>query len=88
LSWHGEELVTLSEAKIRLHELAKSVTEQTFLLLRHGKPVAALLGIERYQSLLSRIEDLEDQLAVIESRDEPSDMKVPWEKVKAESGLL
>jgi PHD/YefM family antitoxin component YafN of YafNO toxin-antitoxin module len=88
LQIQGMELVTVSEAKVKLHEVIRGLAAKTTFLLRHGKPVAAMLSYEAYSSLMDRIEDLEDRVAVYESQGEGSDMKVPWEKVKAESGLL
>ena len=85
---HGEELVTLTEAKGRLHELVRDLSDRSIVLLRHGKPIAAIQSMAHYTALLDRIEDLEDQLAVIESRAESADMKVSWEKVKVEAGLM
>lgn len=84
----GEQLVPVSEAKVRFHEVIRSVASKTALLLRHGKPVAALLSYDSYVSLLNRIEDLQDRLAVHEAASEGDDLKVPWDKVKADSGLL
>jgi PHD/YefM family antitoxin component YafN of YafNO toxin-antitoxin module len=84
----AQELVTLTDVRLRLHELLKDIGSKELVLLRHGKPVGVMVGFDAYQSLLSRIEDLEDKLAVLEARDELPGMNVPWEKVKAETGLL
>ena len=83
-----EALVTVSDAKVRFHEVIRTLTTKTVLLLRHGKPVAAMLSYESYVRLLERIEDLEDRIALHDSDAESADMAVPWEKVKAEAGLL
>lgn len=85
---HGEQLVTLTEARIRLHELVRDLEDARVVLLRHGKPVGMMIGYEHYHALLARIEDLEDRLSVFEAAAEGGDMVVPWEKVKAEVGLL
>lgn len=85
-----EDFVTVSEAKIGIHKIIAGLADRSaVLLLRHGKPVAALLDYSRYVGLLNRIEELEDQLAVVEAqRDVSNRMTVGWEKVKAEAGLL
>jgi PHD/YefM family antitoxin component YafN of YafNO toxin-antitoxin module len=83
----NEELVPLSEAKIRLHELVRGLPERDVLLLRHGRPAGIMLDIDAYRELLRRIEDLEDRLAVYESREEGADVRVPWDKIKADTGL-
>ena len=85
----GEQLVNVSEVKSRLYELIRELANRpAFLLLRHGKPVAALVGYDTWVRMTDRIEDLEDRIAVYEAGAEEADMKVPWEKVKAEAGLL
>ena len=47
-----QELLPLSEAKTRLHELIKDAERRDLVLLRHGRPVGALLGYRRYRDLL------------------------------------
>lgn len=46
----------LSEAKTRLHDLVRDLEGRDVVLLRHGRPVAALLGFRRYRELLARAE--------------------------------
>ena len=84
----AERLVSLSDMRTGLFKVIRTLSDRPVLLLRHSKPVAALLDYDRYVELLDRIEDLEDRVAVYESREEGSDLKVPWEKVKADAGLL
>jgi PHD/YefM family antitoxin component YafN of YafNO toxin-antitoxin module len=84
----AETLVTVSEVRVRLNELIQGLAERPAVLLKHGKPVAALLSFTGYQKLLDKIEDLEDRLEVMEAKAEPLDMSVPLEKVEAEAGLL
>ncbi|HEX2295492.1 MAG TPA: type II toxin-antitoxin system Phd/YefM family antitoxin [Actinomycetota bacterium] len=85
----AEQLVNVSEVKGRLYELIRELASRpVFLLLRHGKPVAALVGYDTWARLIERVEDLEDRIAVYEAHAEEADMKVPWEKVKAEAGLM
>jgi len=47
-----QELIPLSEAKTRLHELVRSLEGRDLVLIRHGRPVGALLGFGRYRELL------------------------------------
>lgn len=82
-----ERIVPLSEAKVHFHELVRGLPERTTILVRHGRPVGVMLDFEGHQGLLARVEDLEDRLSVFEARREAPDMRVPWEKLKAESGL-
>ncbi len=82
-----ETLVPLSEAKIKLHELVRDLPERDVLLLRHGRPVGFMTSYSGWQALLDRLEDLEDRLAVQESREESPDARTSWEAVKAETNL-
>ncbi|MDQ3619356.1 MAG: type II toxin-antitoxin system Phd/YefM family antitoxin [Actinomycetota bacterium] len=88
MGMEAREFVPLTEARVRFYELIRHVGERTVLLLRHGKPAAVLLSYSRYESLLETIEDLKDKIAIFEDEHEHDDMSVPWEKVKAEAGLL
>jgi hypothetical protein len=51
-----QELLPLSEAKTRLHDVIRHAEERDLVLLRHGRPVGALLGYRRYRALLERAE--------------------------------
>jgi PHD/YefM family antitoxin component YafN of YafNO toxin-antitoxin module len=83
-----EELVTVSDAKVKLAEVIRELDERRALLLRHGKPVAAMLAYDDYVSLLEKIDDLEDRLSIFEAREDGVDLRVGWEKVQAQAGLL
>lgn len=52
-----EELIPLSEAKTRLHELVKDADAHDRVLLRHGRPIGVLLGYRRYRDLLHGARD-------------------------------
>ena len=64
----NKELLPLSEAKTRLHELLRGLVEREVLLLRHGRPVTVMLSFQSYRALLERLEGLEDRFAVFETR--------------------
>lgn len=83
----SERIVPLSEAKVQFHELVRGLTERSVILVRHGRPVAAMVDFQGYEDLLARIEDLEDRLSVFEARAEAPDMRIAWDKLKAETGL-
>lgn len=82
----GSLLVPITEAKGRLSEIVRESTGRDVLLMRHGRPAAVVLGAERYDALLSRLEDAEDRLALLEyDRDEPT---ISHDKLMAELGLV
>lgn len=47
-----QELLPLSEAKTRLHELVRDLEGRDVVLVRYGRPVGVLLGFRRYRELL------------------------------------
>jgi len=49
-----QDLVPLSEAKTRLHEMVRGLDGHDVVLIRHGRPVGALVGYQRYRDLLKR----------------------------------
>lgn len=82
----GAMLVPVSEAKGRLSEIVRESADRDVLLMRHGRPAAVVIAVERYEALLERIEDAEDKLAIHEhDREEPT---IGHDKLMAELGLL
>jgi PHD/YefM family antitoxin component YafN of YafNO toxin-antitoxin module len=83
-----EVLATITDVRLRIRELVEQLPDRDVLILRHGHPVAVMLGHRKYETLLAYIDELEDRLSVHEARTEPKDMRIPWEKVEAEAGLV
>ena len=83
-----DNLVPLTEAKNRLHEIVRQAEDDNIVLLRHGRPVAVVISPAALQGLLDELEDLKDKISVLESRLDSADMRVSLEKVKVELGLL
>lgn len=54
--------VTVTELRAELSSYLDSLVESPVLVLTHGKPAAVLLEPANYESLLDRIELLEDLL--------------------------
>lgn len=77
-------LVPVSEAKVRLSELIRDAADHDVTLLRHGRPVAYLVGAGNYAALVEQLEDAMDRLSVYE-RDHST---IDYDKVAAELGFL
>jgi antitoxin Phd len=60
--------------------------DQAVWVLRHGRPAVVLVNPTHYEELLNEIEDLRDRLSLLESRNTPEDLRIPWEKAKIELG--
>ena len=56
---------------------------------KHGKPLAVILDVMKYEKLLDYIEDLEDNLTVLEYENDPDSFgkSTPLEEVERELGL-
>lgn len=57
------QLVTISKAKQQLLDLARRSQElgESFIILKDGEPVSALLPFEEYESLLETLDILETE---------------------------
>ncbi len=75
-------MVPITEARDRMKEIVAVLEDRNVLLIRHSRPAAVLLSPGRYEALLSRIEDLEDELAVLHSKLHPEDSD-DWEAARA-----
>jgi prevent-host-death family protein len=82
------DMVPVSDAKIRLHELVSEAANRPILLLRRSRPEAVLVSYDRWVELRREIEDLKDRLALHRAKKTPPDMRLTHEKLKAELGLV
>lgn len=78
--------MAVSEARERLAEAVKISRDEAVVLQRYGRPAAVLISPERYEQLMTALEDAEDVVAFDEAVAEPGD-NVPWDIVKADLGL-
>lgn len=65
-------------------ELAR--TEPVFLE-RYGRPAAVLVSPERYETLMSALEDAED-IAAFDAAMNEEGPNIPWEQAKADLGWV
>jgi len=82
------DMVSVSDAKIRLHELVARAARRAILLLRHSRPEAVIISYERWLALQEEIEDLRDRVALYRRRTAPADLRLTHAKLKAELGLM
>ena len=83
--------MAVSQAREELAELVNLVhyRNERVLLLRHGRPVAALISAEDLE-LLEQLEDAADMRAIEEALADPENAgpPIPWQDVKAELDRL
>ena len=77
---------SVSEARARINEVIELARTEAVEIHKHGKPAVTIVDSMKYEKLLDYIEDLEDRLAILESKmDQDPDWK-SWEEVKKELG--
>jgi len=55
-------------------------------ILKHGKPVAVLIGNSLYEKMLGAMEELDD-IATFDRAIKDKSKNIPWESIKKELGL-
>jgi PHD/YefM family antitoxin component YafN of YafNO toxin-antitoxin module len=77
--------MAVSEAREKLSEAVELARSEAVFLERYGQPAAVLVSPDRYEELISDLEDSEDVAAFDEAMAEESE-NIPWEQVKADLG--
>ena len=77
---------SVSDARANLNEVIKLAQSEAVEILKHGNPVVTIVDAMKYEELLNYIEDLEDRLAILESKMDPNPDWKSWEEVKKELG--
>jgi len=77
---------SVSEARANLNEVIQLALTEAVEILKHGNPVVTIVDSMKYEELLDYIEDLEDRLAILESKMDPNPDWKSWEEVKKELG--
>lgn len=74
-------IVTVSELKVRLGSLMAELEDRgvPLYVTQHGKPKAVLARYDEYEALLSKLEDMEDLLAIKESLSAPDEEAISLE---------
>ncbi|MBM3189192.1 MAG: type II toxin-antitoxin system Phd/YefM family antitoxin [Chloroflexi bacterium] len=77
------ETVSVSDLRRRTTDVVQvaQCEDAVIYITQHGRPAAALMSYERYESLLSQLEDLSDLAALQAAADEPAR---PYEEFLAE----
>ncbi|MFQ5796198.1 MAG: type II toxin-antitoxin system Phd/YefM family antitoxin [Candidatus Bipolaricaulia bacterium] len=75
-------ITNVSEAREHLTELVRNLDDPIYITV-YGKPQAVIVRYDIYESLLEKIEELEDSLDVLTRRNEPD---TAWEELETERG--
>lgn len=77
--------VDVSTARNNLAQILEASEQGAILTERYGKPAGVLMSPERYEELLSALEELDDIRAFDEAMAEEGE-NIPWDQVKADLG--
>lgn len=77
--------LNISTARDHLPDAVETARTEAVFLERYGRPTGVLVSPERYDVLMSALEDAEDIVALDEAMAEEGP-NIPWEQVKADLG--
>ena len=77
----------VSVARENLPEAVELARTEAVFLERYGRPVAVLVSPERYELLVTALEETDDVAAFDEAMAEEGP-NLPWEQVKADLGWV
>ena len=75
----------MSVARDRLPEAVELARSEAVIRERYGHPAAVLVSPERYDELMSALEEVED-VAAFDAAMAEEGPNIPWEQVKADLG--
>jgi antitoxin Phd len=75
----------ISDARDNLPDAVEKAKTEAVVLERYGHPAAVLVSPERYDELMSALEDAEDAAAFDQAMAEEGP-NVPWDQVKRDLG--
>ena len=80
--------MSISQAREQLPNVIELCQTEAVVLERYGKPQAVIISYERYDELMTVLEDIEDleKITDIEA-DIASNGIIPWEEVQRDLGL-
>ena len=79
--------IPVSQAREEFASIIEEALEKAVVIERYGKPVAVVIGFEKYEELMDSNQDAED-LKLINKQNNLKSKNVPWEKVKVDLGLV
>jgi antitoxin Phd len=77
--------MNISAARDKLPHAVELARSEAVFVERYGRCAAVLVSPERYERLMSALEDVEDVAAFDEAMDEEGP-NIPWERAKADLG--
>jgi antitoxin Phd len=80
--------MSISQAREQLPAVIELCQTEAVILERYGKPQAVIISYERYDELMTALEDIEDLEAIAEiEADIKKNGTIPWEEVRRDLGI-
>ncbi len=79
--------MNISTARGNLPDAVKLARTEAVFLERYGRRAAVLVSPERYETLMTALEDAED-VAAFDAAMEEEGPNIPWEEAKADLGWV
>jgi PHD/YefM family antitoxin component YafN of YafNO toxin-antitoxin module len=80
--------MSISQAREQLPTVIELCQTEAVILERYGKPQAVIISYERYDELMTALEDIEDLEAIAEiEADIEKNGTIPWEEVRRDLGI-
>ena len=83
----GMAKMAVSEAREKLSEVVALAHSEAVFLERYGQPAAVMVSPDRYEELITALEDSEDVAAFDEAMAEEG-ANIPWDQVKTDLGWV
>ena len=77
--------MNISAARENLPAAMELSRTEAVVLMRYGRPAAVLVSPERYDELMTALEDAED-VGAFDAAMQEEGPNIPWEQVKADLG--
>lgn len=78
--------MAISQVREQLPSVIELAQSEAVIIERHGTPQAVIISYERYDELMTALEDIEDLAALKADPPDPNDF-IPWEDIKRDLGL-
>lgn len=64
-------VIPKTELRERIREELAQLGDDSLLITEHGRPLAVVVSVARWNALQEQVEDLEDEVAILEHRAAP-----------------
>lgn len=81
----GMATMNISDARDHLPDVLETARTEAVFLQRRGRPAGVLVSPERYEQLMTALEDAED-VAAFDAAMAEEGPNIPWDQVKADLG--